>query len=180
MSSTTASSRKNPVLQCLSNQSKTWWTCPPSISIFVSFIIIFIFSVFVLVECTYLINQAAKLEIEVFEQVYKKKLSTINAVFIMNNLLCFISVLVIFGFILKTIPETILGAFFNYTVGILIGLFIFIVSCVTMGLYNGMNFDNANAVVGFSAFLLVMSLVVVSLFSYQVHLSIINNKKKRG
>ena len=179
MSTTTASSSKNPVLQCLSNQSKPWWTCPASICIFVSFVIIFIFSVFVLVECTYLINQAAKLDNTEFENHYKKKLSTINTVFIMNNLLCFISVLVIFGFILKTIPETILGSFFNYTVGILIGLFIFIVSCVTMALYNGMNFENANAVVGFSAFLLVMSLVVVSLFSYQVHLSIMNNKKKK-
>jgi hypothetical protein len=164
----------NPsVNQCLTNTDKPWWKCPSAIAIFLIFLVIFAYSIYISIECTYLIGQYGKYG-EKFEDIYNKTLGQINTTSIMSNLMCLISALVLFGFILKTIPESKVGYAFSYSTGMMIALYLFIYSSIALSTFAGMNFDVANSIVGFSAFILVCSLVIVGLFSYQIHLKITN------
>ena len=161
------------ILQCIKNTDLPWWKCPSTIILFCVFLIIFAYSIYISIECTYLINQYAKYNISDmdidFQSVYKKSLGTINSTYVMSNLMCLLSGIVIFGFIMKTIPESQIGNIFSYSTGIILALYIFIFSAFTLSTFSGMNYVLADSIVGFSAFILICSLVVIALFSYQIY-----------
>lgn len=161
--------------ECLGKTDLPWWKCPSAIAIFCIFLIIFAYSVYLSVECTYLINQYGKYN-EGFEEIYNKSLSQVNTTYVMSNLMCLVSALVLVGFILKTIPESKVGNAFSYSTGLIISLYLFIYSSVALSTFAGMNYSVANSMVGFSAFILVCSLIVIGLFSYQIHSKLTKRK----
>lgn len=163
--------KKISVFDCMNKKEIKWWNCPPSTTIFCIFLIIFAYSVYLSLECTYLINQYAKYSEseKSFEEIYKKSLGSINSTYVMSNLMCLISGLVIFGFIMKTIPESDIGNAFNYSTGLIISIYLFIFSAVALSTFSGMNYSVANSIIGFSAFILIISLITIGLFSYKIH-----------
>jgi len=143
--------------------SNTWYKCPISVTIFCLFLFIFIYSLVVLVDTSKIITDK-----DFSEEKYKKSLSDIFVVYIINIVVTFISLIVILYYLYKIIPDKYVENVFNDFVGILFALYIIIVSSWTIQLYNHAENVPKNEIRGFAGAALFVSLLVIVLFIVKI------------
>lgn len=142
--------------KCLITSDK-WYQCPIPITIFVIFLILFIYSLISVIKCSKLITSK-----EITEPNEIKKIFT---TYILNIILTFISLLVIAFFIYNLIPKDVVEGVFNDYIGIIIVLYAIIILSITIHMFSKLkektNVSDINIAGGIS---LAISCIALILF----------------
>jgi hypothetical protein len=143
--------------------SPEWYKCPIPTTIFVIFLFLFIYSIIVLVKCTSIITDK-----QYSTDQYNQTLYNIFMVYIVNLVITFISLLVIMFFLYKLLPTKITNSLFNDYIGMTFMLYIFIISCWTLHLFNNIKNINQTDVQVVSGLALSLSLIAIILYIVKI------------
>lgn len=162
--------------KCLSG--KEWYNCPIPVVVFVIFVFLFIYSLFALVALSKIIQKASNEDAQSFENEMGHSLKQYTQAYVINIILCFISLLVIAFFIYKSIPENIQTGVFNQTAGILVLLFIIMITSWNIHVFRLIKSKSqeTQSIVTISILVLVLSLIAGGLLGYETFKKISDNK----
>jgi len=161
-------SKKKPTLQqCLAGQE--WYRCPLPMTIFIVFLILFIYSIGILIKCSNLIREHSNEGDAAFEAKYGKKINAFTQVYVINMIVMILSLIVLVFFLHKAIPVSRQALFFNEYLGALIVLYMFIVSAWTLSVFNSVKGQEEGATTGFTAVILVVSMAGLAVYGYQIY-----------
>jgi cation transport ATPase len=158
-----------PTLQkCLAG--KEWYNCPIPVIVFVVFVLLFIYSVFALVALSKIIQKAATEDAQTFENETGHSLKQYTQAYVINIILCFVSLLVISFFIYKSIPENIQAGVFNQAVGIAVLLFVIVITSWNIHVFRLIKSksEEMQSVVTVSILILILSLIAGGLLGYEI------------
>lgn len=148
--------------QLCSVNSQKWYKCAFPVAIFSIFTFLFIYSLVAIIKCSELIT----------DKHLEEKGLTLNqvfAIYIINLIVTFVSLLIIVFFIYRLIPKETAEGLFNDYVGIAVSIYILVVSSCTIHLFSrAQNTVKAdiNAMGGIALILACLAIIIYSLKIY--------------
>lgn len=135
--STTLSTQKKHILQQLEDDKK-WYTKAPIIIIFAIFLFIFIYASYSMSVDGSIIKDAQGLDKDEFITRYGTDIKGIEKAYVINMIICIVSLLVIVYFIFKSIPYNSPFMYFltQDIVAFAVGITILVLSSNTLSIYN--------------------------------------------
>ena len=156
------------LVKCLSGNE--WYNCPIPVIVFAIFVFLFIYSLFALVALSKIIQKATNEDTQKFENETGHSLKQYTQAYTINIILCFISLLVIAFFIYKSIPQNIQTGVFNKIVGIIVLLFVVIITSWNIHIFRLIRSKSQEmqSVITVSILVLTLSLIGGGLLGYEI------------
>lgn len=151
-----------------------WYKCPLPLTIFISSILLFIYSLYISSKISYLLTNKN------YDQLisYDIKSSTLMYNYIWNNILIFVSLIIILFFLGKLLPNNILSLFLNRYFLLFSSIFILITTSITINTFQNIkNYDN-HIIITLSIISLLISLLLIIFTFYIIGIDLYNNSHK--
>ena len=159
---------KKSLEQCLSGDS--WYRCPLPLTVFIVFLVLFVYSIYIVISCTNIIRDYNSLgSDQAFKDKYGKTLKDVTKVYVINMVVMVLSLIVLVFFLHKALPVSMQAGLFNDTAGGIILLYVFVVSAWTLAMFNQMKDKKHSTIAWFSAIILVVCLVAMGISAYRIY-----------